>query len=119
MAQSFVPTSDTPFYSQRTTLEGREFLLQFIYNQRENVYYLTIRQTDNTVIKAGIKVVTNWPLLRRYKYDARLPPGELYAFSFHDDAPAGFGEIGETKRVRLTYFDSEEQESIGGQVGAT
>ena len=119
MAQDFIQTSpDKPFVVQRTKLEGREFLFQFTNKQREQVSYLTIRATDNTAIRAGIKIVTNRPLLRQFKYDPRLPPGELYAFSFTSDAPPDYGELGENRRVRLTYITSDEVAESGGVVGA-
>lgn len=119
MAQDLIPTSDKPFYTQRTTLEGREFVLEFTYNQREDVTYLSILDTANVLIRGSIKIITNRALLSRYKYDTRLPPGDIYAFSFTTDAPPAFGELGETKRVRLVYFNTEEQESLGLEVGAT
>jgi len=119
MAQFFIPTnSEVPFNSQRTTIEGREFLLNFFYNQSEDVWYLSILDTNEIEILSGLKIVTNWLLLRRRKFDPRLPPGDFIAISSTDE-PARFGELGLGKRVQLNYLDSEGAAELGLPVGAT
>src|SRR5581483_153992 len=100
--------------TQETTLEGTVYVLQFIYNQRENCYYLNVgdaSQPAGTWLVAGIKVQTNKPLLRRYSGAAAAngsiwPPGELVADSTaaSDDSIAGLGDLG--SRVVLYYATS-------------
>lgn len=105
-----MPTpSEDPFDVRRVTLEGQEYLFDYAYNQRENAYYLSILSTREEPLKVGLKVLTNWPLLRKYSYDKRLPPGELIAIGFTEDtATAGLGELGEGRRIELNYFTSDE-----------
>ncbi len=114
MAQFFIPTApDTPNYIQRTTLDGREYLLRILHNQRENTWYLTLLNTQEEVIKAGIKIVPNWPLLRKFHYDIRVPPGDIFAIvQTTDDSTPGLGELGIDQRVRLVYFDEAEVASL-------
>lgn len=115
MAVLVVPTSpDSPNYVQRTTLDGREYLLRVLHNARENVWYMTILDTEEQVIKAGIKVVTNWPLTRKFKHDVRMPPGEFFAISqTRDRSSPKLGELGADQRVRLFYFEQSELADVG------
>lgn len=63
-------------WSQLTTLAGRNYLLEFDWNQRDGKWYLTLALEDGTVIRRGIPVVSDYPLLWGL-IDARRPPGEL------------------------------------------
>lgn len=94
---------DTPLYTERVTLDGQEYVLKLDWNDRENRWYLSIYAIDLTPLATGIKVVANWPLLRRFT-NAGIPPGVLVAT---DLSPMGgesptYSELG--ARVRLTYF---------------
>jgi len=98
-----------PLYTQRVRLEGKDYVFKLDWSLREERFYLSIFDLDNVPIKVGIKVVPNWPLLRRHR-TARLPPGELFAFDLaNTDSPApptleDFGT-----RVQLYYFSSDEE----------
>jgi hypothetical protein len=103
-----IPTSDDIFYTQITTLDGSDYLLEFRFNTREGVWYLQISLTDGTLLATGIKLVSNWPLLQKFA-DPRMPPGELMALAQGpDDSPAGQEELGIGLRVELTYFSHDE-----------
>lgn len=99
-----IPISeDTPLYSERIGLDGRDFLFEFDWNDREGRWYLSIRGVDETPLALGIKVVANWPLLRRFS-DPSLPQGSLFAADLspeNGESPT-YLELG--KRVRLLYF---------------
>lgn len=96
-------TFDDPFYSMITNLDGTDYLFEFRYNQREDCWYFDLSLTDGTLLVAGIKVVCNRPLLRKF-VDTRLPPGTLIALSNTTDAsPPGLEELGEDRRVTLIY----------------
>lgn len=107
MAVLTIPTTPgVPFYSQKTRLDGLDYILGFRYSQREDRWYLNISDSEEVPILTGIKLVSNWPLLQAYRYNTRVPPGELMAISLTTDAsPPGLNELGETLRVQLTYFD--------------
>jgi hypothetical protein len=109
-----IPTAIAkPYHQQRTKLDGREFLLRFSWNQREARWYLTIADSENTVLRAGIKLICNWPLLsNETEYDERLPLGELEVTDLTNAGagdPPGFDELGEGKRCELTYFAVTDQ----------
>lgn len=108
MAVLLVPTSPgVPYYSQTTKLDGRDYLLRFAFNEREAAWRLSILEPDETPLLLGLKLVANWPLLRHYHHDPRLPPGELMVVDLTGEATVpGLDELGEGKRCELTYFDT-------------
>lgn len=102
-----IPVSkDVPNYTQRVTLDGREYLLGFDWNDREQRWYLSISTVDETPLAMGIKVIANWPLLRKFT-DDRLPPGVLMAADLSPEGgePPGFSDLG--RRVKLHYFGED------------
>jgi hypothetical protein len=102
-----IPTADAPFYTQKTLLDGRDFILSFQYNQREDRIYLSIYDDESVLLIGGLKVLANYPLLFRHHYNTALPPGELIAIATTGDgSPPGLGELGEGKRCQLVYFDA-------------
>jgi hypothetical protein len=103
-SQTVLTVPGNPNYTLRTRFDGRDFNLKFLWNEREERWYLDIRTDSDLPIVMGIKLITNRPLLRFYKFDARLPPGELYAWSLTtDESPPGLFELGSGKRVELSY----------------
>lgn len=95
-----------PFFTQRTTLDGREYLLTFDWNQREQKWYLSIADQDEVPIVSSIKLVANFPLTHLL-VDSRSPPGELFAM---DTSGNGLdpllSDLG--TRVLLLYMDAED-----------
>ncbi len=108
MAVLTIPTTPgVPFYTQKTRLDGVDYILGFRYSQREDRWYLNISDSEEIPILTGLKLVANWPLLQAYHYDPRVPPGEIMAISLeNDDTPPGLNELGEKLRVQLTYFEA-------------
>lgn len=101
-------TFEDPFYTMTTTLDGSDYLFDFRYNQREDAWYFNISLTDGTLLVAGIKVVCNRSLLKRFA-DVRLPPGALLAFANTTDASVpGLTELGEERRATLLYYSASE-----------
>lgn len=58
------------------TLDGTDYEFQFQYNAREGAWYFDLLDLEGNYIRAGLKVVINWPLLLRCQLSSR-PPGEL------------------------------------------
>lgn len=108
MAVLLIPTpSGAPYSSSKVRLEGRDFVLQLAWNQRQGRWHLSILDEESTPLAMGLKLVANWPLTRAYKWDPRLPPGDFRAMSLTGDrSPPGFDELGIGKRCELTYFES-------------
>lgn len=93
------------FFEQRVKLDGREYFLTTKWNQREGRWYISLFDNVQEPIVESIKLVSNWPLLRYYKFDPRTPPGELFAMDrTGDGSPPGFDDVGSGKRVELTYI---------------
>lgn len=104
-----IPTSpDDPFYSQTSELNGVDYLLVFLYNQREGAYYLSLKTEDGVEIVSGLKLVCNTPLLA-YHRSANTPPGELMVLSSveTDESPPDVGELGPDRRCLLYYLPTD------------
>lgn len=60
--------------------DGVTFQHTLRYNSRDNegngAWYLTVANAVGTIIRAGIKLVINWPLLKQVVTEGR-PAGEL------------------------------------------
>lgn len=93
----------TPLYSIRVPLDGRDYRLYFDWNDRNARWYLTLSTIDDELLRSGILVLSNWPLLRTVR-DSRKPPGQLFAIdlSSSNGMPPGYFDFG--SRVRLFYF---------------
>ncbi len=102
-----IPTSSDPYYVQRTDLEGREYVLQFDWSTREEVWYLSISDSSGEVLSSGIKLICNWPLTYR-KFNPAMPPGNfmISTKTEGDDSPPGLLDMGEGGRCELTYVTS-------------
>jgi hypothetical protein len=103
-----VPTlKDTAFWSQRTELDGFDYRLSFAYNMRDASWYLSIAQTDGTLILGSVRLVSNRPLLLRRHALPLVPPGEFW---MHD--PTGLIDVADYAQlgrdVELWYLDAAE-----------
>lgn len=66
-----IPTrGDIANYIQTTTLGGKTFILEFMYNDRDSSWYLSIKDISGTTIRSGIKLVPNFSLLRNLVSDS-------------------------------------------------
>lgn len=81
MAVTIIPmeeAGDDGNFRYRVELDGVFFQHTLRYNARDAAWYLAIENTEGVVIRAGIKVVINWPLLRTVVTEGK-PAGELIA----------------------------------------
>jgi hypothetical protein len=113
-----VPTStELTDYRQTTTLDGRDYVFRFLWNQREGTWFFSLFDEEDDPIVQSVKVTVQLPLLRLVT-DPRKPPGILLAldtqavetdFSTLVKTTArdpGIAELGE--RVLLLYFTADE-----------
>lgn len=110
-----VPNAAEVAYSrQKTRLDGRDYVLTFSYNEREDRWYLSLYDDEDKPILLGLKLVSNFPLLRHYHWDERVPPGELMAVDLATNLspPPGFAELGEGRRIELTYYDQAKVQEL-------
>ena len=116
-----IPTSTTlSDYRQTTSLDGRDYILRLLYNQREGTWFLSLYDEEEDPIAESLKVVVSFSLLRLLT-DPRKPPGILMAFDTTAPTPAagekllaldpGLGDLGE--RVILSYFTEAEAAELG------
>jgi hypothetical protein len=100
--------NDEPHYSYQTDLDGETYGFELRWNTRDSGWYLTIRDAEENVLLAGIRLVVGFPLLRRFR-DFRLPPGELEAVDTNTTGQAadpGLADLGQ--RVLLVYTSPED-----------
>lgn len=98
---------DTFFWRQRVALDSEAFLIDFRWNGRGRAWYISLYTEDEVPLVLSIKVVSNRPLLERFKYIQGMPAGEIIAFDPTGKIPyAGYDQLGTD--VELLYADSEE-----------
>jgi hypothetical protein len=115
MAILTIPTTAEPFQRMTVRLDGRDYVLELRYNQREERWYLSVADDEGAPILSGLKLQANWPLFWRHRYDVRVPPGEIMAAATGTDrSPPTLTELGEGKRCELTYYDRAELVEAGG-----
>lgn len=91
MANLKIPISPgVPSTRQRAVLDGREFILDLRWSTREERWYLDVRDSNGDPLALSIGVVTNWPLLYRFRQhssdnDLMIPDGELWFVAGHPD----------------------------------
>ncbi len=102
-----IPTStELANYRFTVELEGSVFGFDFAFNDRDRSWFFTLSREDGTVLRSGIKVVTNFPLLRTITAEGR-PLGEIMAIdTTGEDLRAGLEDLGD--QVSLVYFESSE-----------
>lgn len=75
---TFSLPEDKASFEFRAVLGESEYTIALEWNQREARWYLSLSDTSGDLIVSRVKVVADWPLLRRVN-DGRRPVGDLYA----------------------------------------
>lgn len=106
MPQRVPLRSGIPSFTQRTSLDGVTFNLDFAWNERESAWYFAVADADGLPLRGGVRMVLNWPLLFSVA-DARRPGGELYLIDLDQTGvEAGLDDLG--VRVVLMYVTAAE-----------
>ena len=122
MAALVIPlVPDVENYTQRTALDGREYLLSLAWNRRDERWRLSISDAGGTPIALGRVLTAGMSLLFRVR-DARRPPGQLMvvdtqarsdgALDLQKAADPALSDLG--SRVVLVYLDADEVASLTG-----
>lgn len=80
-------------FSQQTELDGRTYTFEFEWIERDEFWMFHIGDENGRPLVCGIKVVTDWPLMRR---DISVLPGQLVAID-SDSTPS----------FRLLYIEAD------------
>jgi len=110
-----IPLPTLPDSVQTTTLDGQDFRLRFIWNQREDTWFLSIADGSGSPIADGIKVVVSSDLLALVS-GPRAPIGVLMAIDGRAvpstealktlAVDPGFADLGDA--IRLVYATAAE-----------
>lgn len=101
-------------YTIEVELNSEVFRLRFIWNSREQSWYMDILDQDDIEILTGIKLVINYELLLQYEAYDNLPKGEFILWDLEKNPKTGgvtFDNFG--RRYQLIFFTDEEIEEGG------
>lgn len=107
MAIFYIDNSTTAtLYEQITFLDGREYIMRFMWNARASAWYLDVSDQDGLPIVNGVRLVCGIPLAREVVGDFRMWPGTLLCTSAtQDDSDPGLLDLG--SRCILIYDDGQ------------
>jgi hypothetical protein len=99
--------NDIPHFSERVTLDGAAYTLEFRWNDREQSWRFSLYTSDEDPIVVGLKLLPGaLPLAWRVR-DARMFPGRLLVVDTAGrDEPPGLHDLGQ--RVQVVYFTAAE-----------
>ncbi len=88
--------------------DGTDFRLHFQHNSREDAWYFDLLDLDGDPLRSGIKVVSNFPLIRLFVEHSR-PAGELLSLDTRN-TPADPGLADLNVSSIFGYADAEAVE---------
>lgn len=112
MAFLVIPTTPSvPRQRSKLTIEGRPYILELAWNQREARWYLSLFDELSTPLVVGMKLVfrarTALDLFQSHRWDPRVPRGALFLIDrLETNEPPGLGELGDGLRCQLIYRES-------------
>ena len=108
MIQRIPNTPGLPYYDFDIELDSVEYRLEFMFNGRDESWYMSIYSSDDLPMRVGIKVVNNWVLTRTWKNENKMP-GEIVSILngryLDSSALRGLESLG---RTALLNYISEE-----------
>lgn len=82
-------------YEFETDLDGVAFRFSFKYNERDDSWNMNVLDVEGNILRAGIKVVTNWSMFLRWIQQGR-PDGDVFSVALGGiSRPATLGELGD------------------------
>lgn len=61
-----IPLQDDPFYDLSISLEGNSYILEFIYNERMQLYTFSLYDAERNPIVQGEALVPEYPMFLDY-----------------------------------------------------
>jgi len=103
MANLFIPLNNkSPNFEQVVTLDGVDFVLVFLWNDRSSSWYMETRDTDRNPLAAFRKIVCDIPFIVM-DTTAGLPAGQLWFFT-RDGSGTRPGLLDLGQNVQLAYI---------------
>ena len=60
---------DSPIYEYSVSLEGNSYIIEIVYNERSQLYFMSLYDADRNPIVLGVGLVPGYPIM----YDYALP----------------------------------------------
>lgn len=104
MKQRIIPLFDSPDFKQGVILDGKNYVLRIQWNTRGEFWSMSIYDGNETLLRAGIKLVQWYPLREQYN-NPELPPGEFVLVDTSKEASLEIGrhDFGSGRNVELWY----------------
>lgn len=94
MAITTLPNDTTARnYRFRVELSGVVFSLRFYFNRRSARWFVDIRDNNEVLLRAGLKLVADFPILSGWVEQIR-PAGELMVINQASDTDPGADDLG-------------------------
>ena len=61
-----IPLDSAPYYTLSVSLEGNSYNLDFLYNERTQLYHVSLFDADNIPIVEGVGLVPEFPIFADY-----------------------------------------------------
>jgi hypothetical protein len=88
-------------YEYETELDGVVFRLRLKFNSRDSAWYLSIFR-EGVEVRSGIKVVSDWDILRAWSDTENRPAGSILAVNLGEETSVpGESELG--SRLPFVY----------------
>lgn len=106
MAVLIIPTrQDDANYSFQVPLDGVVYTLRLIFNDRDQSWFMTIADSEDNIMRAGIKLVTDHDLLRLWREATRVAGNIIALDTTGDRLRADIDDLGTD--VVLTYVEED------------
>lgn len=66
LTQVILPLYPDPYYTYSLALQGVSYNLEFIYNERSQLYYLNLLDSTSSPIVMGVALVPSYPIILDY-----------------------------------------------------
>jgi len=74
------------FYKFSSNLDGQRYYFNYSYNERNDTWYLTIRNADRDIVLSGLACLTNnYLMVSRFVIEEFFPVGEIQIADVNDD----------------------------------
>lgn len=94
--------TDLANYRFRVALSGVVYGFRFYFNRRDDHWYFDVSDAAGVLLRAGLKIVADFPLLRQWTQQGR-PDGDLLSLGA-DDTDPGLEDLG---ALALMVYDDE------------